>query len=236
MEFGCHLPVFGPAATRAGLLTFAREMERLGYVSLWASDHVVIPHAIRSRYPYSATGDFPLAPNATFLEPLATLALVAGVTERAKLGTTVLVLPHRHPVLAAKSLATLDHLSGGRVILGGSNLVPIDIEEIVDHVPGVRYSAAVGIESERTGSQRLHVVAEVREGADDVDTLSGLVREIVQRVHKDRGHRPARVLLVRPGTIPKTSSGKIQRSRLGQMIAGAELGDRLVYASGAHGE
>ena len=118
MDFGCHLPVFGPAATRAGLLTFAREMERLGYESLWASDHVVIPHTIRSRYPYSDSGQFPLAADATFLEPLTALAMVAGVTERAKLGTTVLVLPHRHPVLAAKAVATLDHLSGGRVILG----------------------------------------------------------------------------------------------------------------------
>jgi probable F420-dependent oxidoreductase len=118
MEFGCHLPVFGPAATRAGLLTFAREMERLGYDSLWASDHIVIPHTIRSRYPYSDTGQFPLAADATFLEPLTALAMVAGVTERVKLGTTVIVLPHRHPVLAAKMLSTLDHLSGGRVILG----------------------------------------------------------------------------------------------------------------------
>ncbi len=118
MEFGCHLPVFGRAATRAGLLTFARDMERLGYESLWASDHIVIPHTIRSRYPYSDTGQFPLAADATFLEPLTALAMVAGVTERVKLGTTVLVLPHRHPVLAAKMLATLDHLSGGRVILG----------------------------------------------------------------------------------------------------------------------
>jgi len=118
VEFGCHLPVFGPAATREGLLTFAREMERLGYDSLWASDHIVIPHTVHSRYPYSDTGRFPLPPDAAFLEPLAALALVAAVTERARLGTTVLVLPHRHPVLAAKTLATLDHLSGGRVILG----------------------------------------------------------------------------------------------------------------------
>ena len=55
------------------------------------------------------------------------------------------------------------------------------------------------------------------------------MREIVSRVHQARGHRPARVLLVRAGTIPKTSSGKIQRSRLAQMIAGGELGDRVVY-------
>ena len=75
-------------------------------------------------------------------------------------------------------------------------------------------------------------MAEVREGTEDTETLSGLVREIVQRVHQERGYRPARVLLVRPGTIPKTSSGKIQRSRLAQIIADNELGDRLVYTSG----
>jgi len=110
--------MFGPVATRDNVLAFARRTEALGYDSLWASDHVVIPHRIESRYPYSDTGKFPLPPEANFLEPLTTLALVAGVTERVKLGTTILVLPHRHPVLAAKSLATLDHLSGGRVILG----------------------------------------------------------------------------------------------------------------------
>jgi acyl-CoA synthetase (AMP-forming)/AMP-acid ligase II len=119
------------------------------------------------------------------------------------------------------------------IILGGENVVPADVEEIVDHVPGVRYSAAVGVESARTGSQRLHVVAEVRQEGAGPGELSSLVREIVQRVHRGRGHRPARVLLVRAGTIPKTSSGKIQRSRLAAMIAKAELGDRVVHASGA---
>lgn len=118
MDFGCHLPMFGPVATRDILLTFSRRMEALGYDSLWASDHIALPYRVESRYPYSDTGQFPLPPDANFLEPLTTLALVAGVTERVKLGTTILVLPHRHPVLAAKCLSTLDHLSGGRVILG----------------------------------------------------------------------------------------------------------------------
>src|SRR5439155_20980370 len=66
----------------------------------------------------NATGDFPLPATTNFLEPLTALAVVAGVTERLRLGTTVLVLPHRHPVLAAKMLATLDHLAPGGVILG----------------------------------------------------------------------------------------------------------------------
>jgi probable F420-dependent oxidoreductase len=118
MDIGCHLPVYGPAATRDGLLQAARGLEALGYDSLWVSDHVVIPWQIRSRYPYNATGDFPLSPATDFLEPLTALTLVAGVTGRARLGTSVLVLPHRHPVLAAKMLATLDHLAPGRVILG----------------------------------------------------------------------------------------------------------------------
>ncbi|HSL49409.1 MAG TPA: LLM class F420-dependent oxidoreductase [Candidatus Deferrimicrobiaceae bacterium] len=110
--------MYGPVGTRHGVITFARRMEALGYDSLWASDHVVIPHRIASRYPYSPTGKFPLAPEVPFLEPLTTLALVAGVTERVRLGTSILVLPHRNPVLAAKMAATLDHLSGGRLVLG----------------------------------------------------------------------------------------------------------------------
>ncbi len=118
MNIGCHLPVYGPAATREALTLFARRAEALGYDSLWVSDHVVIPYTIRSRYPYNATGDFPLSPETDFLEPLTVMALVAGVTSKIRLGTSVLVLPHRHPVLTAKMLATIDHLAPGRVILG----------------------------------------------------------------------------------------------------------------------
>jgi probable F420-dependent oxidoreductase len=105
-------------AGREPIIAFARRVEALDYDSLWVSDHVVIPWRIASRYPYNASGDFPLPPTGDFLEPLTALALVAGVTDRIALGTSVLVLPHRHPVLAAKMLATLDHLAPGRVICG----------------------------------------------------------------------------------------------------------------------
>jgi probable F420-dependent oxidoreductase len=118
VKVGCHLPMFGPVGTREAVLAFARRTEALGYDSLWASDHVVIPYRIASRYPYSPAGRFPLDADVAFLEPLTTLALVAGVTERVQLGTSILVLPHRNPVLTAKMAATLDHLSGGRVVLG----------------------------------------------------------------------------------------------------------------------
>jgi probable F420-dependent oxidoreductase len=117
MEIGVHLPHVGPQATRETLRSVARQMEELGFDSLWVSDHVVIPRAYASRYPYHPSGrlawsDLPL------LEPLATLLFVAGVTERPKLGTTVLVVPMRNPVLHAKVMATLDVLSGGRLIFG----------------------------------------------------------------------------------------------------------------------
>ena len=117
MEIGVHLPHVGPQAGRDVLLEFARRMEELGYDSLWVSDHVVMPREYESRYPYNPSGrlgwtDWPL------LEPISTLLFVAAVTERVQLGTTVLVVPMRNPVLHAKMLATLDVLSGGRLIVG----------------------------------------------------------------------------------------------------------------------
>lgn len=68
MDFGCHLPVFGPMATRDNLLAFARRAEALGYDSLWVSDHVVVPTAIASRYPYNASGRLFIAADAALIE------------------------------------------------------------------------------------------------------------------------------------------------------------------------
>jgi probable F420-dependent oxidoreductase len=118
MDFGWHLPCYGRLATRDNLILVAREAEMRGFESVFVSDHVALPFEPTSPYPSSRTGTFPLQPTDAFLEPLTALGLVASATERVRLGTTVLVLPHRHPVLAAKTIATLDSLSGGRVILG----------------------------------------------------------------------------------------------------------------------
>jgi fatty-acyl-CoA synthase len=115
------------------------------------------------------------------------------------------------------------------ILLGGQNVVPTDIEEIVDQVPGVRYSAAVGLESERTGSQRVYVVAEVWDAELPADVRHSLLADITHRLRETWGHRPARVLLVRAGTIPKTSSGKIQRSRLAERLGESGLRDALVH-------
>lgn len=118
MEIGLHLPHIGPLATREGLVGFARAAEERGFSSLWASDHVIVPRNLKTRYPYSPDGRFPVPPEVPMLEPLATLQFVAGVTERVKLGTTVLVATMRNPILTAKEFATLDVLSNGRAIIG----------------------------------------------------------------------------------------------------------------------
>ena len=118
MEIGLHLPHVGPLATREGLIGFAQLAEEYGFDSLWVSDHVVVPRSLSSRYPYSRDGSFPVPPELPFQEPVATLLFVAGVTQRAKLGTTILVIPMRNPIVTAKQLATLDVLSNGRLILG----------------------------------------------------------------------------------------------------------------------
>jgi probable F420-dependent oxidoreductase len=117
VKIGVHLPQWGPDATRDGVLTVARTAEQAGLDSVWVADHVVYPVRTTSTYPYRADGP-PFAARDGFLDAFTTLAAVAGATERVLLGTSVLVLPMRDPLEVAKSVATLDVLSGGRMILG----------------------------------------------------------------------------------------------------------------------
>ena len=120
MEIGLVLPQTGPDATREHLTAFATTAEASGYASLWVSDHVVFPREFSSRYPYSASGRLPdrFQSDTNLLEPLTLLAYVAAITERVQIGTAVMVLPMRHPVLHAKVIASLDRLAGGRFVFG----------------------------------------------------------------------------------------------------------------------
>jgi probable F420-dependent oxidoreductase len=115
MEIGCHLPTQGPQATRGALLTFAREAEKRNFASLWVSDHVVFPRTTTGNYP---GGRFPHPPDRPYLEPVAVLAAAAVCTTRPRIGASVFVLGHRHPVVMAKMLTSIDALSGGRLICG----------------------------------------------------------------------------------------------------------------------
>ena len=114
MDIGCQLPMQGPVATRDALVTFARQAEGLGMASLWVSDHVVFPY-MSSGYP---GGRFPHPPDKAYLEPVTLLAAAAMCTSKTRLGASVFVLGHRHPVLMAKMLTTIDTLSNGRLICG----------------------------------------------------------------------------------------------------------------------
>ena len=119
MEFGLSLPGRGPLATPDSILKLATRADALGYDSLFVTDHVVLPVSMaRSVYPYSNTGQLPGGAAQDYLEPLAVLAWLAHATRRIRIGTSVLVVPYRNPVVTAKTLATIDRLSNGRVILG----------------------------------------------------------------------------------------------------------------------
>ena len=118
MDFGLHLGTRGATAGPEGLRAMARRCEALGYGYLGFNDHVVIAETVESRYPYDKSGQWPAADTGTCLEQLMTIAYVTAVTEKIRLLTSVLVLPHRAPVLAAKMLATADVLSNGRLTVG----------------------------------------------------------------------------------------------------------------------
>jgi len=96
----------------------ARHAEAAGFDSLWTVEHVVVPAGYQSRYPYRADGRMPGTEDSPIPDPLIWLAYVAARTERIKLCTGVLILPQRSPVVTAKAVATLDVLSGGRMVLG----------------------------------------------------------------------------------------------------------------------
>src|ERR671936_1458166 len=118
MQFGFGLPTRGPMATPQSLATLARTGEELGFAIISVSDHVIIPKAIHSTYPYNESGTFAGDPSGECLEQLTLLSFLVGITSTAKLLTSVMVLPHRPPVLTAKMLATIDVLSHGRLIVG----------------------------------------------------------------------------------------------------------------------
>jgi probable F420-dependent oxidoreductase len=118
MDFGCVFPNRGTLATPANLAHFAEKAEALGYDTVWFSDHIIIPTEVKSFYPYHPSGQMPFNPSEPYWEPLTAMSYIAGRTSRVRLGTSVLILPYRNPVVTAKMLATLDVLSNGRVTLG----------------------------------------------------------------------------------------------------------------------
>lgn len=118
MRIGLGLPQLGPFADPQATCTVARAAEKAGFASLWAMDRLLSPVAPRTmRYPGSADGALPKEQQIV-LDPLVALTVAAAVTERISVGTDVLVAPWYPPVLLARSLATLDQASAGRLVVG----------------------------------------------------------------------------------------------------------------------
>lgn len=99
------------------LTTVVRRADEIGYESAWIWEHLVYPKVIRSRYPYSPDGALPFADDRT-LDPWVVLGHLAAVTKNIRLGTNIYILPLRNPFITARSVLTVDILSGGRVMLG----------------------------------------------------------------------------------------------------------------------
>lgn len=116
MRYGFYLPTRGPLATRPSLSAILEAAERLGFASVMVADHVILPTRIESQYPYTVKGNF--VSESECFEQLSLMAFVAGRTERLRIVSSVMIVPHRNPVFNAKALATIDVLSGGRVTVG----------------------------------------------------------------------------------------------------------------------
>ncbi len=120
IQFGLSAPFRGPLANPTDCRTLARAAENLGFDVLTVADHIVVPQTIGANYPYSETGEFAWTADGSTdcMEQFTLLAWLAAVTTRIRLLTSVIVVPHRNPLFMAKSLATTDKLSGGRVVVG----------------------------------------------------------------------------------------------------------------------
>jgi len=99
-------------------MEICQRAEAAGFESLWGGEHVIMPSTIESPYPYTEDGKIPAQPDTPIPDPLIWLAFAAAAAPTMRLGTCILIVPQRNPLILAKELATLDQLSGGKVELG----------------------------------------------------------------------------------------------------------------------
>jgi probable F420-dependent oxidoreductase len=118
LELGWSLPSRGPLARVDVLTRLVRTADALGYSVVTISDHIVLPTRSSAPYPYDKTGAFPGGSEQPYLEPIPLAAWLLAATRRLRVAISVLVVPYRNPVVTAKQLATIDALSGGRLIVG----------------------------------------------------------------------------------------------------------------------
>ena len=118
MRIGVFAPLANPVADADYIRLLGELVDELGFHSLWAAEHVVLFDDYASQYPYSSDGRIPAGGESGLLEPFTTLAYLAAVTKRVRLGTGICLVPQRNPVYTAKEAANVDYLSGGRLDFG----------------------------------------------------------------------------------------------------------------------
>jgi probable F420-dependent oxidoreductase len=118
MEVGVIIPNAGPKARPENIVATATFAQDLGFHSVWVTDHVALPERVDSWYPYRSHGRWDYRSDTYWIDPLLSLQWAAAAAPLLKIGTSILVVPLRHPLLLAKQLASLDVLTGGRFTLG----------------------------------------------------------------------------------------------------------------------
>lgn len=203
MLIGVNVPNFGPGTRPAVLRDWARTVEGLGFDLLMVSDHVAITPDVAEQYP------------APFYDPFTTLAWLAGVTERVRLGTTVLIAPYRHPLLVARMAANLNDLSGGRFTLG----------------VGIGWArqefAALGVPFHRRGALTDELITTVREAWRDEGYRAGDI-PIWVGGHSDAALR--RVVRLADAWHPLRQTPEVWRDTLARLTKTAADAGRPVPA------
>jgi len=118
LRLGAKVPNSGPLPFQLGAARMASMLEDAGFDSIWTSDHVVFPREVKSRYPFSSDGRITWPVDVDYLEPTVALSAMTSTTSTAELGTSVLILPMRNPILFAKQAACIDAIAHGRLVLG----------------------------------------------------------------------------------------------------------------------
>jgi probable F420-dependent oxidoreductase len=113
LAFASSIGIDGPTS-----LEICQRAEAAGFESVWCGEHVIMPDDIGSKYPYTPDGKIPAEPETPIPDPLVWLGFAAAAAPTLRLGTCILIVPQRNPLILAKELATLDQLSGGKVELG----------------------------------------------------------------------------------------------------------------------
>lgn len=213
MKFGLRYCNTARYTDPAEAVALAQAGEAAGFESLWTVEHTVVPGGYGSTYPYAASGklaggqdDIPLP------DPLIWMAYVAAATKRINLATGILILPQHEPVLAAKQIATLDHMSGGRVLLGiGVGWLKEEFE-------------ALGVPFEQRGARTDEYILAMRElWSADKPTFNGRFTKF-----KDAYCRPQPVKKMVPIIVGGHSDAAAKRA--------GRLGDGFFPARGAPAE